>query len=220
MKNNHKRECNHDYMREMPGTEDTGALNLNDQQDEEERKPSILLHSCCGPCSTSVVEQLIHDYEVTVYFYNPNITDPDEYEKRREAQESFVNRYNLNPDRQDLLHYREGPYEPERFFSAVKGLENEEEGCERCSICFRLRLEKAADEAMLGGYDYFTTTLSVSPHKNYELIAKIGNDFSMRSGLNFLARDFKKKDGYKRSIELSKTYGLYRQNYCGCEFSR
>lgn len=217
---NNKRECNGDCIRSMNEVDETRRINLGDQREKIERKPSVLLHSCCGPCSTAAVEQLIHDYDVTVFFYNPNITDREEYIKRKSAQEEFIKRYNLNPGRKGLLLYKEGVYEPEKFYSKVRGFENECEGGERCMICFGLRLEKTAEEAMLLGFDYFTTTLSVSPHKNYEQISVIGSNLSMRSGLNFLARDFKKKDGYKRSIELSKIYGLYRQNYCGCEYSK
>ena len=213
-------ECNNSRLIEDLNTDSSGRLDLGDEQDKKERKPGILLHSCCGPCSTSVVEQLIHDYDVTIYFYNPNITEEQEYQRRKEAQESFVSKYNLNPKRQDLLYYKEGPYDPQRFYTAVKGHEKEPEGGERCTICFKLRLEKAAEEAMLSGFDLFTTTLSVSPHKNFELISKIGNELSMRSGLPFLVKDFKKQNGFARSIELSKSYGLYRQNFCGCEFSK
>lgn len=209
-----------DQIREQEHTEISGKIDLSDQREISERKPSILLHSCCGPCSTAVVEQLIHDYDVTVYFYNPNITDKEEYFKRKKAQEKFIEKYNMNPGRQALLRYKEGPYDPERFYSISKDLENEPEGCKRCGLCFKLRLEKTVDEAMLSGFDFFTTTLSVSPHKSFEVISRLGNDLSMRSGLPFLARDFKKKDGFRRSVELSKKYGLYRQNYCGCEFSR
>lgn len=195
-------------------------INLAEQSEEKTTKPTLLLHSCCGPCSTAVVERLIRDYEVTVFFYNPNITDPEEYKKRKDAQESFVNLYNMSPDRVALLHYKEGEYKPSQFLDAVSGHECDPEGGERCKLCFKLRLEKTAHEAIIGGFEYFSTTLSVSPHKNFELISKIGSDYSMRCGVNFLAADFKKKDGYKRSIELSKQYNLYRQNYCGCDFSK
>ncbi len=217
---NNKRECNNDCLLQEKITEITGKIDLHEQRQENERKPTILLHSCCGPCSTSAVDQLIHDYDITIFFYNPNITDENEYLKRKEAQEKFIDSYNLNPDRKALLKYKEGKYDPERFYSAVNGHECDKEGGERCSICFRLRLEEAAEEAMLSGFDCFTTTLSVSPHKNYELISKLGNQMSMRTGLPFLPMDFKKKDGYNRSIQHSKKYGLYRQNYCGCDFSK
>ena len=207
-------------MRSDLGTDLQNKINLADQNEESIVKPQLLLHSCCGPCSTAVVERLIRDYEITVYFYNPNITDEEEYMKRKDAQESFVQQYNLNPDRVDLLHYEEGVYDPRVFYSAVKGHEWDPEGGDRCSICFRLRLENTAHQAMMGGFDYFTTTLSVSPHKNFELISSIGNEYSMRCGQKFLACDFKKKDGYRRSIQLSKEYCLYRQTYCGCEFAK
>lgn len=194
--------------------------NLAEQSEEVIEKPSLLLHSCCGPCSTAVVERLIKSYEVTIFFYNPNITDKEEYEKRKAAQKSFVEQYNLNPDREALLHFLEGEYNPSQFYEAVKGHEQEPEGGERCKLCFDLRLEKTACTGAIGGFDYFTTTLSVSPHKNHELIKKIGSGYSMRCGLGFLQDDFKKKDGFKRSIELSNKYNLYRQNYCGCEYSK
>lgn len=207
-------------MRNEVHTNNFKEINLGEQREENKRKPSLLLHSCCGPCSTSVVEQLASQYDITVFFYNPNITDKDEYQKRKFAQESFIKQYNLNPVRKTLLHYIEGEYNPQTFFHAVKGHEDDSEGGERCSICFKLRLERTAHEAMLGGFDFFTTTLSVSPHKNFQLISKLGNEYSLKCGLSFLMQDFKKKDGYKRSVELSSLYGLYRQNYCGCKFSK
>lgn len=184
------------------------------------RKPSLLLHSCCGPCSTAVTERLVDEFDVTVFFYNPCITDEEEYRKRKEAQLSFIDKFNEEKMGEAKLRFKEGDYRPSEFFKAVTGLEEEPEGGARCTVCFTQRLEKTAEIARLEGYDYFGTTLTVSPHKNYKMISEIGRSIALKYGLSFLDRDFKKKDGFKRSIELSKKYELYRQNYCGCEYSR
>lgn len=207
-------------MRSETNTNKSINLNISEHPEENVTKPTVLLHSCCGPCSTAVVERLIRDYDITVFFYNPNITNKDEYEKRKKSQESFIKQYNLNPNRISLINYMEGEYNPSEFVKAVKGHEDDLEGGERCKLCFDLRLRKTAYEASIHGFDYFTTTLSVSPHKNYDALAKIGSDYSMRCSLRFLSIDFKKQDGYKKSIELSKQYNLYRQNYCGCDYSK
>lgn len=183
-------------------------------------KPKLLLHSCCGPCSTAVVERLTDEFDVTVFFYNPCITDEKEYQMRRKSQIDFIEEYNRENIGNIKVYFKEGAYRPTEFFKAVEGLESEPEGGARCTVCFRQRLEKTAEEAEMSGYDYFGTTLTVSPHKNYKLISEIGKDLALKYGLSFLDRDFKKKDGFKRSIELSKKYGLYRQNYCGCEYSK
>lgn len=183
-------------------------------------KPSLLLHSCCGPCSTAVVERLVDEFDVTIFFYNPCITDEDEYRRRKEAQLKFIEKFNEEMTGEARISFKEGEYRPTEFFKAVEGLEAEPEGGARCSVCFTQRLEKTAETAALCGYDYFGTTLTVSPHKNYKLISGIGRDIALRYGLSFLDRDFKKKDGFKRSIELSRKYELYRQNYCGCEYSK
>jgi predicted adenine nucleotide alpha hydrolase (AANH) superfamily ATPase len=180
---------------------------------------SLILHSCCGPCSSSVIERLAGEFNITVLYYNPCITDEEEYKKRRAAQNQFIEKFNA--ERIDLpdINFIEGPYEPGAFFEATKGHEEDPEGGQRCSICFRQRLEKAAETAAFMGFDIFGTTLTVSPHKNYEIISAIGKDIAARYGVSFLDRDFKKQDGFKRSIELSKKYNLYRQNYCGCVYS-
>ncbi|MDR0885067.1 MAG: epoxyqueuosine reductase QueH [Clostridiales Family XIII bacterium] len=183
-------------------------------------KPKLLLHSCCGPCSTSVTERLLRDYDVTIYFYNPNITDKEEYDKRLEAQLKFIDGYNASPDKIDTIHFIEGPWDVEEFYRYVRNHEKDLEGGERCNLCMRMRLEKTAGVALVGGFQAFTTTLSVSPHKNHAEILKVGTALAIKYQLTFIPDDFKKKDGYKRSIELSKKYGLYRQNYCGCEFSK
>ena len=187
---------------------------------EDIEKPALLLHSCCGPCSTAVIERLIDDYDVTVYFYNPCITDQDEYERRKESQIRFIEHYNLHLGGAGKVHFIEGDYEPENYFRAVKGYEEEPEGGSRCTICFTQRLDKTAEAAKLGGYPLFTTTLTVSPHKNYPLISAIGKVAAETYDVEFLDLDFKKKAGFQRSIQMSKEYELYRQNYCGCEFSK
>ena len=176
-----------------------------------ERRPRLLLHSCCGPCSSYVLEYLSDYFDITLFFYNPNIQPAEEYEKRLSAQKQLLERAKYkNP-----VAFLAGEYEPQRFFEAVKGLENCREGGARCEKCFELRLSKAAEIAKKGGFDYFATTLTVSPHKNAVLINEIGHIYQ-----NYLPSDFKKREGYKRSIILSKEYELYRQGYCGCIFSK
>lgn len=176
-----------------------------------ERRPRLLLHSCCGPCSSYVLEYLSDYFDITLFFYNPNIQPAEEYEKRLSAQKQLLERAKYkNP-----VAFLAGEYEPQRFFEAVKGLENCREGGARCEKCFELRLSKAAEIAKKGGFDYFVTTLTVSPHKNAVLINEIGGRYQ-----NYLPSDFKKREGYKRSIILSKEYELYRQGYCGCIFSK
>ena len=188
-------------------------------------KPSLLLHACCGPCATSVVERLAEEFNITVFYYNPCITDEEEYKRRKESLIKFIESFNnerldaMNNTTRGVVHFMEGPYNPGAFLEACKGYENEPEGGARCTVCFRQRLEKTAESAGLAGCDYFGTTLTVSPHKNYKLISEIGKELALKYNLSFLDRDFKKQDGFKRSIELSKQYGLYRQNYCGCCFS-
>lgn len=183
-------------------------------------KPRLLLHSCCGPCSTAVVERLIRTYKITIFFYNPNIMDEEEYEKRKNTQLHFIEKYNHNIDAIDFIEFMEGPYEPDVFMKVSQEFKNEPEGGKRCNECFRLRIEKTAETAKMTGNDYFATTLTVSPHKNCGLINKIGMDLAVRYGLTYLAEDFKKKAGYQRSIEMSKDYGLYRQQFCGCDYSK
>ena len=176
-----------------------------------ERRPRLLLHSCCGPCSSYVLEYLSDYFDITLFFYNPNIQPAEEYEKRLSAQKQLLERAkHKNP-----VAFLAGEYEPQRFFEAVKGLENCREGGARCEKCFELRLSKAAEIAKKGGFDYFATTLTVSPHKNAVLINEIGGRYQ-----NYLPSNFKKREGYKRSIILSKEYELYRQDYCGCIFSK
>ncbi len=183
---------------------------------KEGRVPRLLLHSCCAPCSSYVLEYLSRHFLITVFYYNPNIYPPEEIRKRADEQERLVAALPAG----HTVTYLEGSYEPERFYQAVKGHEQDQEGGERCILCYRLRLEEAAKEAKAGGFDYFTTTLSISPLKNADKLNEIGEELAKVYGVPYLNSDFKKKNGYKRSTELSREYGLYRQNYCGCVFSQ
>ncbi|MCL1823746.1 MAG: epoxyqueuosine reductase QueH [Oscillospiraceae bacterium] len=173
-------------------------------------KKSLLLHSCCAPCSSSVLEKLTENYNITLYFYNPNIMPAVEYKKRLSEQKRLLSVLNIK--------MIEGDYDNKDFLKAVKGLENEPEGKERCKKCIEMRLSKTAQIAGENKFNFFTTTLSVSPHKNAEMIYKILKEQGEIYGIKPVYEDFKKKDGYKRSLELSKKYNLYRQNYCGCVF--
>lgn len=191
-----------------------------DDKDVKVEKRNLLLHSCCGPCSTACIERLVPDFHVTIFYYNPNITDRDEYEKRKENQIKFITEYNAKLKEEDQVNFIEGEYIPEDFFEAAKNLEDEPEGGKRCTECFKLRLDRTAQVAKDSGFGIFGTTLTVSPHKNYTLISAIGTEIAKAYELEFLDMDFKKKDGFRRSTELAKEYELYRQNYCGCEFSK
>ena len=184
------------------------------------KKPSVLMHACCGPCSTSCVERTAPDHSVTLYYYNPNITDREEYYLRRDTLLQFIEAFNKEHKEMYKVSYLEGPYEPERFIEKALPLANEPEGGSRCDLCFALRLTETARMAKELGMDCFTTTMSVSPHKNYDKIKKLGLALQEETGVRFLDIDFKKKNGFGRSVELSKKYGLYRQDYCGCEFSK
>lgn len=178
--------------------------------------PRLFLHSCCAPCSSYVLEYLSSYFQITDFFYNPNISPKEEYVKRAEELKHLI-------DEMPFVHkpvFLEGDYCPEEFFKMAKGLENVPEGGERCFRCYRMRMEEAARLAAEGGYDYFTTTLSISPLKNAQKINEIGEELEKIYGVKHLPSDFKKKNGYKRSTELSGEYGLYRQNYCGCVFSK
>ena len=178
--------------------------------------PALLLHSCCAPCSSYVLEYLSRYFAITVFYYNPNIYPSDEYGRRVAEQKRLIQEMHCpNPVR--LI---EGMYETERFYALAKGLEQEPEGGERCFHCYRLRLEQAAALAKAEGFDYFTTTLSISPHKNAAKLNEIGKELAAQYGVRHLPADFKKREGYKRSIDLSQQYGLYRQDYCGCVFSQ
>lgn len=182
----------------------------------ENTPKKLFLHSCCAPCSSYVLEYLSSYFSITVFYYNPNIYPDDEYEKRSEEQRQFIHRFPAKYPIQFVC----GDFEKERFYEAVKGFEKIKEGGERCFRCYRLRLEETAKEAKRLGMDYFTTTLSISPLKNAEKLNEIGEELAGKYGVCYLNSDFKKKNGYKRSVELSKEYGMYRQDYCGCVFSR
>lgn len=182
--------------------------------------PRLLLHSCCAPCSSSVLEYLRRYFEITVFYYNPNISMEAEYQKRVEEQKRLIDVYNQLPDSGYPIAVIEGDYEPEVFYAAAKGLEQCPEGGERCFACYELRLGKTAALAKKQAYDYFATTLTVSPLKNAAKLNEIGERLAERYQISWLPSDFKKKNGYKRSIELSAEYGLYRQNYCGCVYSK
>lgn len=180
------------------------------------RRPSLLLHACCAPCSSYVLEYLSEHFNITLFFYNPNITYAEEYEKRVNELKHLVKSMNLD----SKINIIEGTYEPERFYEMSKGLEKVPEGGVRCFKCYELRLREAAVVAKDKGFDYFTTTLSISPLKNAAKLNEIGKTLADEYGVAYLFSDFKKKNGYKRSIELSREYNLYRQDYCGCIYSK
>ena len=189
---------------------------LLEHTQKEEKVPRLFLHSCCAPCSSYVLEYLSQYFEITVFFYNPNISLEEEYRKRvAEIQRLVAEMSFTHP-----VQIMEGTYDPQIFYEMARGLERVPEGGKRCFKCYRLRMEEAAKLAKEGNYDYFTTTLSISPLKNAEKINEIGEALAEIYGVKHLPSDFKKKNGYKRSIELSHDYGLYRQNYCGCVFSK
>ncbi len=186
------------------------------EQQKKSRVPRLLLHSCCAPCSSYVLEYLSNHFEITVFYYNPNISPKEEYEKRAAEQQYLIDHLPAKHPIRLVV----GAYEPERFYAESKGLEKVPEGGERCARCFWLRLEETAKMAVAGGFDYFTTTLTISPLKNAQKLNEIGEELSGIYQVEHLPSDFKKKNGYKRSVELSAEYGLYRQNYCGCVFSK
>ncbi|MDD3241544.1 MAG: epoxyqueuosine reductase QueH [Bacilli bacterium] len=177
--------------------------------------PTLLLHSCCAPCSSYVLEYLSNYFKITILYYNPNIYPKREYDRRRKEQQELIDKLVVK-NKVEMLSY---DYNSLPFFEITKGLENLKEGDIRCHKCYKLRLEEAATVAKDKGFDYFTTTLSISPHKDSQIINQIGKELEEKYKVNYLYSDFKKKEGYKRSIELSKDYGLYRQDYCGCIFS-
>ncbi len=176
----------------------------------------LLLHACCAPCSSAVIERLSNIFEITIYYYNPNITDANEYQKRVGEIKNFITNFKTKYP----LHLIEGKYEPNKFFAMAEGLENEPERGKRCYKCYYMRLEETANLATELSFPYFTTTLSLSPYKNSTWINEIGNILNDQYDSIFLYSDFKKHNGYHRSIELSKEYNLYRQNYCGCLYSK
>lgn len=187
-----------------------------EQNEKDGVVPSLLLHSCCAPCSSYCLEYLSRYFKITVLYYNPNLYPAEEYDRRVSEQRRLIAA--LPSENEISLVEMRG--EPEEFYSAVRGLEHIREGGERCFACFRLRLERAAEYARENGFDYFTTTLTISPLKNAAKLNEIGEEVAERFKVRHLPSDFKKKNGYKRSVELSKTYELYRQDYCGCVFSK
>ena len=198
---------------------------------EKNNRKKLLLHSCCAPCSSYVLEYLREYFDITVFFYNPNISNAVEYEKRLQEEKRLIEAYNKqvesgnfenmnSTENASIIKILDIGYEPSEFFEAVKGYEQCKEGGERCYKCFELRLGKSARIAKEGGFDYFTTTLTISPLKNADWLNEIGRLEGEKEGVLFLPSDFKKKDGYKRSIQLSKDFDLYRQDFCGCGFSK
>ncbi len=183
---------------------------------KEVKRPSLLLHACCAPCSSYVLEYLASYFDITVLYYNPNISPESEYFIRSEELDRLIS------EMPEAINVRAvtAPYTPSDFENIAKGLESVPEGGSRCFKCYRLRLEYAARYAKENGFDYFTTTLSISPHKNAEVLNTIGSELAESYGIPYLFSDFKKKNGYRRSCELSERYGLYRQSYCGCVYSK
>ena len=177
--------------------------------------PALLLHSCCAPCSSYVLEYLSQYFKITVLYYNPNIYPDEEYWKRVKEQQEFIRKFPAK----HRISFLEGAFEKERFYDAVRGVEQIPEGGERCFRCYRLRLTEAARQAQKLQMDYFTTTLSISPLKNAQKLNEIGGQLAEEYGVDYLYSDFKKKGGYQRSVELSHQYEMYRQDYCGCVFS-
>lgn len=178
--------------------------------------PKLLLHSCCAPCSSRCIEFLSEYFDITVLYYNPNISPEEEYEKRKQEQIKFINEFKTK----NKLDFMDIEYNYDDFLNIAHGMENEKEGGPRCFKCYNLRLEKTAQVAKGNNYDYFGTTLTVSPYKNSQVLNQIGEELSKKYDIKYLYSDFKKNEGYKRSIELSKVYNLYRQDYCGCIYSK
>ena len=199
---------NRNYQRELDA--------LIAENEKRGRVPRLLLHSCCAPCSSYCLEYLARYFEITLLYYNPNITDAEEFSKRAAELKRLADEMPLDGRVSVVI----GEYDPESFYAAAKGLENVPEGGERCFRCYRLRLEHAAEYAAEHGFEYFCTTLSISPLKNSAKLNEIGAELSEIYSVPWLPSDFKKRGGYQRSIALSREYELYRQNYCGCEFSK
>lgn len=196
-------------------------MNYNLMMEEEIKKidekcPTLLLHACCAPCSSAVLERLGEVFKITILYYNPNITEKEEYQKRLDELHNFVNKFSTKY-KIDVI---DGRYEPQEFFEIAKGLEEEKERGKRCFYCYKLRMKETSIIAGELGFDYFTTTLSLSPHKNSNWINELGKELDLESKSKYLYADFKKNNGYIRSIELSKKYDLYRQDYCGCIYSK
>ena len=190
-------------------------LEMENQIKNISTKNKLLLHACCAPCSSAVLERISKYFDITILYYNPNITEPEEYEKRLNEIENFVKKLNLKN-----IKVLRGRYNPNEFFDISVGLEKEKERGKRCYKCYELRLKETAKVAEELNFDYFTTTLSISPYKNSKWLNEIGENLNKEFKPTYLYADFKKKNGYKRSIELSQEYGLYRQDYCGCIYSK
>lgn len=191
-------------------------LEIISENEDKGLVPTLLLHTCCAPCSSAVLLKLADHFHITVFYYNPNIEPYDEYVKRKEEQIRFLKEFHtVYP-----IAFLDCDYDADAFLKMSKGLESEKEGSIRCHKCYRLRLEKTAQVAKEKGFDYFGTSLTVSPYKNAEKINEIGEELAGKYALSFLYSDFKKEDGYKKSILMSKEYHLYRQDYCGCRFSK
>ena len=194
---------------------DLKMQNILDELKKENKKPKLLLHSCCAPCCSTVIELLKEYFDITIFYYNPNITENEEYHKRFEEMVDYIGK------REYSIPVEEGRYNPkEDFFEKIKGLEDKKEGGERCYKCYHLRMRETAEKAKAEGYDYFTTALSISPMKNSTWINEIGENLEKEYGIKYLYGDFKKKGRYVESIKISKDYDLYRQDYCGCIFSK
>ena len=191
-------------------------LEMEKQISNLEEGSRLLLHACCAPCSSAVLERLANFFKISIFYYNPNITDKDEYIKRINELKRFVSVFKTKYP----VEIIEGNYEPSKFMEMAKGLENEPERGIRCYKCYELRLEETAKIAEELGFNHFATTLTLSPHKNANWINEIGEELNKKYKSNYLYSDFKKKEGYKKSIELSKVYNLYRQDYCGCIYSK
>lgn len=190
-------------------------LEMENQIKNISTKNKLLLHACCAPCSSAVLERISKYFDITILYYNPNITEPEEYEKRLNEIENFVKKLNIKN-----IKVLRGRYNPKEFFDISVGLEKEKERGKRCYKCYELRLKETAKVAEKLNFDYFTTTLSISPYKNSKWLNEIGENLNKEFKPAYLYADFKKKNGYKRSIELSQEYGLYRQDYCGCIYSK
>ena len=202
-------------------------INYQKELEKEIRKwselevcPTILLHSCCAPCSSYCLEYLSKYAKITAFYYNPNITDRAEYEHRVAELQRLIEEMFKKDSEVYKPNFLEGEYNPDAFYNIAKGLESEPECGRRCIKCYELRLRKTAEEAVRGGYDYFTTTLTISPLKDAQILNRLGIKLGEEYGVKYLPSDFKKNGGYQRSIELSRDYNLYRQNYCGCEYSK
>ena len=189
---------------------------LIEKQQREGAKPSLLLHSCCAPCSSYVLEYLAPYFNICDFYYNPNISPKQEYEDRKDELMRLISEMGLSTE----VSFLEGAYQPEDFFAMAKGMEDLPEGGERCFKCYEMRLRESAKIAKEQGAEYFATTLTISPLKNAQKLNEIGERLAEEYGVKYLPSDFKKKNGYKRSVELSTQYELYRQNYCGCVFSK